>query len=85
MAAGHQAAHEAFQTIRQELNLLRGEIEEVTHQFGETEKFNARLVREEDRPKLEILSYLAKDFVGVVHTAQKQAMKSAETQKQPSL
>ena len=53
------------------MNVLRGQI-------GGAEKFDARLVREEDWPELETRSYLARDFVGVVHTALKQAMKNAE-------
>ena len=34
-------------------------------------------------PSCRTWSNLARDFVGVVHTALKQAMKSAENQKQP--
>ena len=36
-------------------------------------------------PSWRTWSYLARDFVGAVHAALKQAMKSAENQKQPSL
>ena len=34
-------------------------------------------------PSWRTWSYLARDFVGVVHVALKQAMKAAENQKQP--
>ena len=50
----------------------------VTHSVGGAEEFDARTIREE-----ESWSYLARDFVGVVHAVLKQAMKNAENRKLP--
>ena len=52
------------------------------HPVGGAEKFDARPIWQENPSELENWSYLARDFVGVVHRIQKQAMKNAENQRQ---
>ena len=84
VAAGHQAALEALQTTHPEVNLLRGQIE--TRSLIRLVKPKSLM---QDRfwkktgPSWRTWSYLARDFVGVVHTALEQAMKNVENQKQP--
>ena len=77
MTAGHQAAHEALQTIHQEMSLIRSQIDT---------RSRVRLVE----PKSLMPDRLGKKngpswrtFVGVVHATLKQAMKVAENHKQP--
>ena len=66
VSAGHQAAHEALQSIHQEMNLLRGQIET-----------RSRILLVEPKS---LMPDRLRDFVAVVHTALKQAMKNAENQ-----
>ena len=70
--------------MHQELSTLRSQIDTRSRRpVGGAEDFNARPVRKEERVKLENLVIFGRDFVGVVHAALKQAMKTAENQKQP--
>ena len=82
VSAGHQAAHEALQFIHQEMNLFRCHMETRSRiRLVEPKKFDARPFRGEDWPGWRTWSCLARDFVGVVHTVLKHAMKRAENQK----
>ena len=84
VASGHQAAHEALQTTHQEMNLLRRQIETRSRiQLVEPKSLMPDRLGKKTDPSCRTWSYLARDFVGVVHTILKQAMKNAENQKQP--
>ena len=84
VSARHQAAHEALQSIQQEMNLLRGQIETRSRiRLVEPKSLMPNWLGKKTDPSWRTWSYLARDFAGVVHTALKQAMKNAENQKQP--
>ena len=81
VAAGHQAAHEALQTIHQEMNHLRGQIETRSRiRLVEPKSLMPDPFGKKTGPRWRTWWYLARDFVGVVHVALKQAMKAAENQ-----
>ena len=84
VSAEHQAAHEALQSIHQEISIFRSQIDTRSRvRLVEPKEFDARSVRKGERPKLENLVLLAKRLRRVVHTVLKQAMKNAENRKQP--
>ena len=59
VSAGHQAAHEALQSSHQESGYSpQSDRYEVTLSAGGAEEFDARAVREEERPELENLVVL---------------------------
>ena len=80
VAARHQAANEALQNTHQEVNLLRGHIETRSRiRLVEPESLMPDHFGKKTRPSWRTWSYLARDFVGVVHAARKQAIENAET------
>ena len=84
VAAGHQAAHEALQTTHQEMNLLRSQIERRSRiRLVEPKSLMPDRFSKKTSPSWRTWSFLARDFVGVVQTVVKQAMKNADNQKQP--
>ena len=84
VADGHQATHEALQTIHQEVNLLRSQIETRSRiRLVEPKSLMPDRFGKRNGPGWRTWSHLAMNFVGVVHTVLKQAMKNAENQKQP--
>ena len=84
VTAGHQAAHEALQTIHQEMSLIRSQIDTRSRvRLVEQKSLMPDRFRKKNGPSWRTWSYLARDFVGVVHTMLKQAMKNAENRKQP--
>ena len=67
VAAGHQAAHEALQTVHHEMNLLRGQIETWSRiQLVEPKSLRPDRFGKKTGPSWRTWSYLARDFVGVV-------------------
>ena len=82
MSAGRQAGHEALHSIYQEVNFLRDR-DKVTHRLVEPKSLMPDRFGKKTGPSWKTWSYLARDFVGVVHTALKQAVKNAENQRQP--
>ena len=84
VTAGHQAAHEALQTIHQEMSLIRSQIDTRSRvRLVEPKSLMPDRFGKKNGPSWRTWSYLARDFVGVVHATLKQAMKVAENQKQP--
>ena len=84
VTAGHQAAHEALQTIHQEMSLIRSQIDTRSRvRLVEPKSLMPDRFGKKNSPSWRTWSYLARDFVGVVHATLKQAMKVAERQKQP--
>ena len=75
VTAGHQATHEALQTVHREMNLLRDQLE-----IGGAEELDARLVREEERPELEDMVTCGKRLCW----SGKQALKNAENREKPN-
>ena len=83
VSAGHQAAHE-LQSIHQEMNLLRSQTETRSRiPLVEPRSLMPDRFGKKTGPSWRTWSYLAGDFVGVVHTVLRQAMKKAENHKQP--
>ena len=79
VTAGHQAAHEALQTIHQEMSLIRCQIDTRSRvRLVEPKSLMPDRLGKKNGPSWRTWSYLARDFVGVVHTMLKQAMKNAE-------
>ena len=77
VSAGHQAAHEALQSIHQEMNFLRGQIETRSPiRLVEPKSLMPDRFGKKTCPSWRTWSHLARDFVGVVHTALKQVMKN---------
>ena len=84
VATRHQAAHEALQSTHQEVNFLSGQIETRSRiRLVEPKSLMPDRFGKKTGPSWRTWSYLARDLVGVVHTALKQAMKNAENQKHP--
>ena len=81
VTAGHQADHEALQTIHQEMSLARDARSRV--RLVEPKSLTPDRFGKKNGPSWRTWSYLARDVVGVVHATLKQAMKVAENQKQP--
>ena len=84
VTARHQAAHEALQSIHQEMSILRSQIDTrsrvrlVAPKSLMPDRFGMK-----NGPSWRTWSYLARDFVGVVHTALKQATQNAGNRQQP--
>ena len=84
VSAGHQAAHEVLQSIYQEMRILRYQIDLRSRiRFVESKSLMPDRFGKKNGPSWRTWSYLARDFVVVVHTMLKQAMKNAENRKQP--
>ena len=82
VSVGHQAAHEALQSIHQEMNLLQGQIETRSRiQSLEPKSLMPDRFGKKTGSSWRTWSYLAMDIVGVVHAGLKQA-RNAENQKQ---
>ena len=77
VSAGHRAMHQELTTLRS-MEDTRSRVRLVEPKTLMPDQFGKR-----NGPSWRTWSYLARDFVGVVHEALKQAMKSAENQKQP--
>ena len=77
VSAGHQAMHQELTTLRSMVNTRSG------IRLVEPKTLMPDQLRKKNGPSWRTWSYLARDFVGVVHAALKQAMKKAENQKQP--
>ena len=58
------------------MSIIRSQIDTRAYPVGGAGESDARWVRKEERPKLE-------DFVGLVHSVLKQAMRNTENSKQP--
>ena len=83
VSARHQAAHEAFQTIHQPMSLLCSRIDARSRiRLVEPKGLMPDRLGTKSSPSWRTWSYLARDFVGLVHTVLKQAMKNAENKKQ---
>ena len=77
VSAGHQAMH-------QELNALRSQADTSPRvRLVEPKTLMPDRFGKKNGPSWRTWSYLARDFVGVVHATLKQAMTAAENQKQP--
>ena len=77
VSAGHQAMH-------QELNALRSQADTRSRvPLVEPMTLLPDGFRKKNVPSWRTWSYLARDFVGVVHATLKQAMMAEENQKQP--
>ena len=84
VTAGHQAAHEALQAIHQEMKLLRGQIDTRPRiRLVEPMSLMPDRFGKKNGPSWRTWSYLAKDFVCLVPTVLKQAMKKSENRNQP--
>ena len=77
VSAGHQAMHQELTTLRSMVD-TRSCLRLVELQTLMPDRFGKK-----NGPSWKTWSYLARDFVGVVHVALKQAMKTAENLKQP--
>ena len=77
VSAGHQAMHQELTTLRSMVD-TRSRIRLVEPKTLMPDRFGKK-----NGPSWRTWSYLARDFVGVVHVALKQAMKAAENEKQP--
>ena len=83
VSAGHQATHEALQTVHQEMS-LRSQIDTKSRfRLVEPKSLSCDGFGKKSGPSWRTWSYLAKDFVGVVHSALKHAMENAERRKHP--
>ena len=84
VSAGHQAAHEALQSIHQELGTLRSLIDTRSrNRLGEPKSLMRERFVKKNGPDWRTWSYLARDFDGVVQAVLKQAMKNEENRKLP--
>ena len=77
VSAGHQAMHQELTTLRRMVD-TRSRV-----RLMEPKTLMPDQIGKKKGPSWRTWSYLARDFVGVVHVALKQAMKTAENQKQP--
>ena len=77
VSAGHQAMHQELTTLRSMVD-TRSRVRLVEPKTLTPDRFGKK-----NGPSWRTWLYLARDFVGVVHVALKQAMKAAENQKQP--
>ena len=69
VTAGHQAAHVALQSIHQEMSILRSQIDTRSCvRLAEQKSLMPDRFGKKNGPSWRTWSYLAKDFVGVVHT-----------------
>ena len=76
VSAGHQAMHQELTTLRSMVD-TRSRVWLV-----EPKTFVPDWFGKKNGPSWRTWSYLARDFIGVVHVALEQAMKVAENQKQ---
>ena len=84
VTAGHQSAHEALRSIHQEMSILRSQIDTRSRiRFVEPKSLRPDRFGKNNGPSWRTWSYLARDFVDVVHTVLKQAMKNGENSRQP--
>ena len=77
VSAGHQAMHQELGAFRSQAD-TRSRIRLVEPKILMPDRFGKK-----NGPSWRIWSYLARDFIGVVHATLKQAMKAAENQKEP--
>ena len=77
VSAGHLAMHQELTTLRSMAD-TRPRVQLVEPKTLMPDRF-----KKKNGPSWRTWSYLARNFVGVVHVALKQAMKAAENQKQP--
>ena len=77
VSAGHQAMHQELTTLHSMVE-TRSRVRLVEPKTLMPDPFGKK-----NGPSWRTWSYLARDFVGVVHVALKQAMKAAENHKQP--
>ena len=83
VSAGHQAALEALQTVHQEMRHLRSHIDtRARKRLVEPKSLMPDRFGKKRGPSWRTWSYLARDFVGAVHSVRKQAMRNAENRKQ---
>ena len=79
-----EAAHEALQSIHQEMSTLRSQIDTRSRvRLVEPKSLMPDRFGKKNGPSWRTWSHLARDFVGVVHAGLKQAMKNAEKRKLP--
>ena len=84
VSAGNQAAHETLQSIHQEMSILRSQIHTRSRvRLVKPTSLMPDRIGKKACPSWRTWSYLARNFVGVVHTMLNQAMKNAENRKQP--
>ena len=82
-SAGHQAAHEALQTIHQEMSLLRSHIEMKSRiRLVEPKSLMPDRLGRKSGPSWRTWSCLARDCVGAVRSALTLVMNSAANRKQ---
>ena len=77
VSAGHQAVYQEFCALRSQAD-TRSRVRLVEPKTLMPDRFGKK-----NGPSWRTWSYLARDFVGVVHATLKQAMKAAENQNQP--
>ena len=77
VSAGHWAMHQELSAVRSKAD-TRSRVRLVEPKTLIPDRFGMK-----NGPSWRTWSYLARDFVGVVHATLKQAMKAAENQKQP--
>ena len=72
VSAGRQAAHEALQTIHHEMSLLRSQNDSKSRkQLVEPKSLIPDRFGKKNGPSWRTWSYVARDFVGFVHSAPK--------------
>ena len=80
---GHQAAHGALQSLHQEMKFLRSQIDTRSRiRLVELKSLIPGPLGKKSGPGT--WSYLARDFVGLVHSVLEQALKNAGNRKQPT-
>ena len=68
VSAGHQAAHEALQSIHQEMSILRGQMDTRSRIWlVEPKSLMSYRFWNKNGPRWRTWSYLARDFVGMIH------------------
>ena len=77
VSAGHQATHQLLSILRSKVD-TRSSVRLVVSKTLMPDRFGKK-----NSPIWITWSYLARDFVGVVHATLKQAMKAAKNKKQP--
>ena len=84
VSAGHQTVHEALQTVHREMSRLRSQTDTRARiRLVEPKSLMSDRFEKKSGPSWRTWSYLARDFVVVVHSVLKQAMKNAENRNQP--
>ena len=83
VSEGFQAVHEALQSIHQEMSILRSQIDTRSCvRLVEPTRLMPERFEKKNGPSWRTWSYLARDFVGVVHAVLKQAVKTAGEQEE---